>query len=119
MKECGHSMRTGIAERASFKTNTDSNSSKTPKAVVAKADSSVSAAAPPKWFLVSLFAAIWKEWCDFLSALHLVLTRHPLKTAAAVSVIVLFCHLRCQGKLHLLVFPVLFLATLTYFELFR
>lgn len=76
-----------------------------------------------QWLVVSIFfsifGSIWKEWCEFLSSLCVVCTQYPFKTIAVVSIIALFCYLRCLDKLHLMAFPVLFLSALTYFELFR
>lgn len=111
------STKVGIADTSSSKTSTKSAYSSPPHTPRLMADCDESAA--QKWLLGKMCAAILREWSEFLAALYLVFTQHPVKTITTVLTIALFGYLRCQGSLHLLVFPVLFLTTLTYFELFR
>lgn len=69
--------------------------------------------------LVILLRAVGEEFYEFMCTLYLVLTQHPLKTVCSAAVVGAFLYLRLQDRLHLMVFPVMALVTLLYFEKIR
>jgi len=69
--------------------------------------------------MVILLRAVGAEFYEFVSTLYLVLTQHPLKTICSAAAVGAFLYLRLQDRLHLLVFPVVALVTLLYFEKIR
>lgn len=69
--------------------------------------------------LVILLRAVVEEFYEFACTLYLVLTQHPLKTVCSAAVVGAFLYLRLQDRLHLMVFPVVALVALLYFEKIR
>lgn len=72
-----------------------------------------------EFILFLIVRAVGAEFYEFLSTLYLLLTQHPLKTVLSGAVVGAFLYLRMQDRLHLMVFPVVALATLLYFEKIR
>lgn len=85
---------------------------------VSFADSCKGSPEPQKneFILFAIVRAVWAEFCEFLSTIWLLLTQHPVKTVCCAGVVGVFLYLRMQDRLHLMVFPVIALATLLCFE---
>lgn len=69
--------------------------------------------------IYSLIHAIFTEFSECFYSLYHVLTHYPLKTLLTTTIIAWCLYMRIQGYLHLMVFPVLLLFSIVYFELLR
>jgi hypothetical protein len=73
----------------------------------------------PQWLVMVTLSALWSEFCEFCGSLYKVLTQWPMTTIVVTAAFAWCLHLRWQGKLHLMVFPVLFLSSTLYFDLLQ
>ena len=72
-----------------------------------------------RWLITCAACGVWSEFCEFWESLFLLLTQYPMKTIAISAVISALLYLRMEGTLHLMVFPVLLISCMVYFELLR
>jgi hypothetical protein len=93
------------------------HSNVTTTSLSSKPSTPTSPVTPQPWAITVAIVAIWSEFCEFWSSLFLLLTSYPLSTVAVVAVFSAMLYLRVEGKLHLLVFPVLLLTVMLRFEL--
>jgi hypothetical protein len=78
-----------------------------------------SAEATQECSVFDVFRALIAEFHLFLSSLFVVLTKHPLKTIVTLALIGAFMYLRSIECMHLLVFPVMVIVSLQYFDLLK